>query len=1306
MTGTNTSNNVYITTEETSWIPAKLISSTDTEATVTISASGETKVVKLKDYSSKTLPLQNIDEDGKLKEVEDMVDLPYLHEAAILYNLKQRHKNGIPYTRTGDIVIAVNPYQWINGLYSPDKRDAYANELVWSGDKKDSKLTIEPHVYETSSLAYKGLACDAQNQSILVSGESGAGKTETVKILMSHLASIQTGGAENASNDGGTNVVIKRVLDSNPLLEAFGNAKTVRNDNSSRFGKFTLLQFHCEDPVLASYKGKSIPFCNLAGSRCSTYLLEKSRVVSHVPEERSYHIFYQLLAAPKIVRKNFWEGLGSKSFSSFNYVGETDTKSIEGKTDGEHWERTVDALATIGVEGDQLHTLVRALIAVLQLGNLVFDPDPNNPDDGSIISSSDELEVLAELMGVPATDINKAMTERTVRARNEVYKVPLNVTTANDSRDAFAKDIYACIFDWLVRTINDATCAEKNYADAEQVLEEEEDGGAGFKMIGLLDIFGFESFKVNRFEQLCINFANEKLQQKFTVDIFSSVQEEYEYEGIELGEVAFEDNADVVNLIEGRMGLISVLNEECVRPKGNDTSFVAKVRTLNKDSDCLHFDKFHRAYEFEVKHYAGNVKYDANLFVQKNMDTMPADLLECACKSTNKMIKIELKRSQESRSASSKTGRRRGSLVSQTVSSKFRSQLTSLMNTIGQTRTRYIRCIKPNQQKKPRKMQLPSTAEQLRCAGVVAAVTMSRSAFPNRLEHQFMLERFSPTSKKAVTDFQKGQEHDEAALLEFCRGQVDQLMQKLLAKYENGSDKVPYALGKTRIYFRAGTLEYLEAQRMGAFSDHAILLQKCIRGFIAFRAFVKLRKACVRIQSQLRAHIATKQYRRFRASSIIIQCFVRCAQSGKKLISLRRTYNCTLIQTHWRMAMAISKRKTCILAVVKMQALLRGARQRPMYRAELQEAKEAQKLENQVKALQKKLEEAEAKRIEAEKRAADAPASEVKVIYKEVPAPENFSKEVPKVVNQQSNDSATADIAKAVATEAASAAAAAAAAASSAALTAQQQTLIDESGKMLEYLRKEVFKLRSQNTQLRSDFDALKENNQRLMDANASAGASFQALNQHAKMLAKANEKLQTDMNNLKKQNTKHNLLEMELKEELKMKQATYIAEVHSRLQYQKTMGRIVEEVQERSRDEQLIDDVLMMNDECESDYMAGPTGMQPTPTKNRNSSSRGLGGIISDAISPMSEPRMIHTPKAQTPKPETLTNRFKSFLFGGTPQNQEESGESDSDETDSDSEDETDSEEEYERRRDRMTQVRKPGLSNLQAFSGGFEES
>ncbi len=1062
--------------------------------------------------------------------------------------------------------------------------------LTIASKDADPKSEVDPHVYETSSLAYRGLAVDGENQSILVSGESGAGKTETVKIMMSHLASVQSRSNEVVKSD-----IVERVLDSNPLLEAFGNAKTVRNDNSSRFGKFIQLQFDTEDPTHAAFSGKSIPSAILAGSKCETYLLEKSRVVSHEEEERTYHIFYQLLAAPKEVKKGIWEGLEDTDNESFAYVGYSDTDTIEGKLDAERFQMTLDALAIVGIKDEKLRDLMRALCIVLQLGNIIFEQDPNN-EENAIVTSREELQGLSELLGVDVETVEKALTERTVKARNEVFKVPLNVEKAQDSCSAFAKEVYSNSFDWLVKTINDATCAENNYL---------ENPKADFGLIGLLDIFGFESFKVNRFEQLCINYANEKLQQKFTLDIFRSVQEEYESEGIELGEVTYKDNADVLNVIEGRMGIISVLNEECVRPKGNDNAFVTKVYAMNKDTDALFRGRFFQDWEFGIRHYAGEVTYDANNFVTKNMDTLPEDVQMCRKNSTNSVVSAEIVRNVgNSRPKTPATNSRRpalmkakSSIASATVWTKFKGQLSELMSNIGETRTRYIRCVKPNTMKAPRLMQHLSSVEQLRCAGVVAAVTISRSAFPNRLEHEVVFDRFMCLEKSFVRKHPGG-EYDE------IQEDVDELLTLALKGVESEKDGKAvkgFVCGKSRAYFRAGSLEYLENKRLGAFGYLATEIQRIVRGFIAISKYQRLRNVAIRLQAQARSNATRDRYLRMRFASIMIQCWSRQISARKKLIRLRRDDRATRIQKTYRSVVARKQFKRLRAAAVVIQACARGSRQRPLYRAALEQAIEDAKLENQLASLQRKLEEAEARRIEAEKKAEE---SKTVIVYKDAEGSENQNNNREAVANETPSKAESSRPA------------------ASAQLSATQQTLMDESGKMLEYLRKEVFKLRSQNSQLRTDFELLKENNQRLMDANASAGASFSALNQHAKQMSKTNSKLKGDLAKYKKQVHSLSMAQVELKEELKMKQGTYIAEVHSRLQYQKTMMNIVDTIQERCRDHKLVERILAMSDECESDYMSGPTGVDFAPNKARNVGPASLNGQ------------------------QSLAGRFKSFLF------------------------------------------------------------
>ena len=500
------------------------------------------KEVDASNMEGRMLPFQNADMPEK--GFPDMTSLDHLHEPALLHNLRRRFfSQACPYTYTADIVIAMNPYRWFPQLYTDEMRKEY---LVYDRTK------LEPHVYTTSSLAYSGLQETKSNQTILVSGESGAGKTETVKILMAHLAFM-------ASSDDTSH--IRRIVESNPLLESFGNAQTVRNDNSSRFGKFIELQLNSG--------------CRLEGSRCRTYLLEKSRVVSQDAGERNFHIFYQMLASSTEMRGQI--GLENSSLSRetlrYTSMGGSSTDRIEGRTDAEAFEGTVAALSLLDIKGATLIRLLRSLAAVLLLGQLDFE----GSEEASRLSEALAGAKAAELLEVEPEELSKALTHRSIRMRNEVVVKQLPPSSAVGNRDALGKEVYARLFDWLVEQICMATGAPSETK----------------AFVGLLDIFGFESFAMNRFEQLCINYANEKLQQKFTHDVFKAVQQEYTSEGIPWDRIEFKDNAPILALIESKLGVIAMLNEECVRPKGSNPNFVSKLVSVHKD---LHHNAFKHVY--------------------------------------------------------------------------------------------------------------------------------------------------------------------------------------------------------------------------------------------------------------------------------------------------------------------------------------------------------------------------------------------------------------------------------------------------------------------------------------------------------------------------------------------------------------------------------------------------------------------------------------------------------------------------------------------------------------------------------------
>lgn len=981
---------------------------------------------------------------------------------------------GKPYTRTGDIIIAVNPFQWFHDLYTEKKRIYYSNRLVWEPTQDDPRDAMEPHVYEVSALSYKGLAFEKQDQSILVSGESGAGKTETVKICMNHIASVQQGPkSANASED--LDPVVRRVVESNPLLEAFGNAKTQRNDNSSRFGKYLQLQFDSESKM-GDLTDRSRSQCTLAGSKCDVYLLEKNRVCVHNDRERTYHIFYQLLAAPDSDKASFWPKLKGTSNKSFKYVGHTDTTKIEGMTDGQHFQKTVETLELIDVKGEKLKTLMRGIAIVMQCGNLTFGAFKGDKDKSEITSKA-ELSDLADLMGVSTMDLSLAFTERTMKTRTETYKVPLNEEAAKDACDAFAKEVYGKIFLWLVREINKATCAEDNYKDGTMTE---------FGIIGLLDIFGFESFVVNRFEQLCINYANEKLQQKFTEDVFRAVQAEYEAEGIELAEITYDDNTDVLDLIEGRTGLLALLNEECVRPKGNDQQFVQKALQQNKGSPCLIVNKTDRM-SFGIHHYAGKVMYDGDQFVTSNQDTLPTDLEEMGMKSTNEIVacKIDDEPKPEPTNGRAPPKRQKSNLVAPTVWGKYKTQLSSLMTNLRKTNSRYIRCVKPNMKKVPVIMEHIPTIEQLRCAGVVAAVTLARSAFPNRLDNSAVRFRYGSMWEKHdfPSDKTASMDHD-AALRADCNAILTCALKSKEYVKDDGKPAKAFVVGKTKSYFRAGALEYLEANRKSGLDSQAITIQKYMRGFLVRKQFSDL--------------------------------------------------------VHNRAA----EEKAAREAKAQAEREAKEKAEREMAERDAKRAADRKKYSDQIELLKKQLKEAD-----QYKRAKLGDMKERKEIAE---------KDIEELKEQTGEDARKAAMEpKRVA--------------------AQQKKKLEEQTKLIEFLKKENKKIRKENDKIKEKFNIVKKNNDKLLKANEEAGNSFEHVDETSQKVHEKNESLLQALENAKAENKR-------LKEECMQRQDEYMTQAETRLEFQKTMARILNMIQDSSKEPQIVEDTVVIALECEAE--------------------------------------------------------------------------------------------------------------------------
>ena len=558
--------------------------------------------VQLDDYFNHQLPLRRQQDERRL--VRDLADLEHLHEPAVLYQLKSRHANKKPYTRVGEIVVAVNPCQWIPQLYSSETQRAYALNLIWQGksigvccaflveskdfgdnsahlqylillavstekdetapssseEKKDDNpltasspagdnLGVEPHVYEVSALAYRGLALDAQNQTILVSGESGAGKTETVKIALQHLARLPQWRPDCDGYDGGdvSSRLVEKIIKSVPILEAFGNAKTGGNPNSSRVCTVTRLHYSVDT---------NNHVCLLQGTTTDTCLLETSRLVSQALNERNFHIFYRMLAAPNDVKLellgNEWESANSNHFR-YLHTGENLGSPLPSEEDTKLWETTVSALGHFGWQGESLKTLMQALGAILRLGNITFE----DTDAGEAsLTSEEDLDLLAQTIGLSPQDLVLGMTCRMITTGHENIKVSLSAEQAKDACDVLAKSVYARIFLSIVTQINQQTAVSGHEND--------------YSTVSLVDLFGFESLETNQLEQLCVNYASEKLQHKYVHDNFKRTKSEYEEEGIDVVDYKAIDNSETIELFEGTLGLIASLDEERLLPNGSN----------------------------------------------------------------------------------------------------------------------------------------------------------------------------------------------------------------------------------------------------------------------------------------------------------------------------------------------------------------------------------------------------------------------------------------------------------------------------------------------------------------------------------------------------------------------------------------------------------------------------------------------------------------------------------------------------------------------------------------------------------------
>ncbi|CAI0436865.1 unnamed protein product [Linum tenue] len=733
---------VWIEDPDVSWIDGQVLAITGDELKVQCT-SDKTVVVKASSVYPK-------DPEFPSCGVDDMTKLAYLNEPGVLQNLKVRYDINEIYTYTGNILIAVNPFRRLPHLYDGHMMEQYKGAAIGE---------LSPHPFAVADAAYRQMINDQISQSILVSGESGAGKTESTKSLMRYLAFM--GG--RSGNEGQS--VEQKVLESNPVLEAFGNAKTVRNNNSSRFGKFVELQF--DD------RGR------ISGAAIRTYLLERSRVCQVSSPERNYHCFYMLCAAPPEDIKKFKVG----SARSFRYLNQSECIELDGLDDPKEYLVTRKAMDVVGISAEEQDAIFRVVAAVLHLGNIVFakgsEPDSSEPKDDD---ARKHLKIAAELFMCDEKGLEDSLCKRVIVTRDDVIMKVLDPVAATINRDALAKIVYSRLFDWLVNKINSS-------------IGQDPDSKS---LIGVLDIYGFESFKTNSFEQFCINLTNEKLQQHFNQHVFKMEQEEYTKEQIDWSYIEFIDNQDVLDLIEKKPGgILALLDEACsMFPKSTNETFATKLYQTFKDHKRFSKPKLARN-DFTVCHYAGDVTYQTEFFLDKNKDYVVAEHQALLSASKCSFVSSLFPPLPEESSKSSKFS---------SIGARFKQQLQSLLETLNATEPHYIRCVKPNNALKPAIFENANVLQQLRCGGVMEAIRISCAGYPTRKHFNEFIARFGILATNV-----SNLSCDEVTA---CKNILEKV------KLEG------YQVGKTKVFLRAGQMAELDARRTEVLGRSATFIQR------------------------------------------------------------------------------------------------------------------------------------------------------------------------------------------------------------------------------------------------------------------------------------------------------------------------------------------------------------------------------------------------------------------------------------------------------------------------------------------------
>ncbi|XP_026836240.1 myosin heavy chain, non-muscle isoform X3 [Drosophila erecta] len=778
---------VWVPHENQGFVAASIKREHGDEVEVELAETGK-RVMILRDDIQKMNP-------PKFDKVEDMAELTCLNEASVLHNIKDRYYSGLIYTYSGLFCVVVNPYK---------KLPIYTEKIMerYKGIKRHE---VPPHVFAITDSAYRNMLGDREDQSILCTGESGAGKTENTKKVIQFLAYVAASKPKGSGAVPHPAVLIsshqetfageleQQLLQANPILEAFGNAKTVKNDNSSRFGKFIRINFDASGFI--------------SGANIETYLLEKSRAIRQAKDERTFHIFYQLLAGatPEQREKFILDDVKSYAFLSNGSL------PVPGVDDYAEFQATVKSMNIMGMTSEDFNSIFRIVSAVLLFGSMKFRQERNN--DQATLPDNTVAQKIAHLLGLSVTDMTRAFLTPRIKVGRDFVTKAQTKEQVEFAVEAIAKACYERMFKWLVNRIN-------------RSLDRTKRQGASF--IGILDMAGFEIFELNSFEQLCINYTNEKLQQLFNHTMFILEQEEYQREGIEWKFIDFGlDLQPTIDLIDKPGGIMALLDEECWFPKATDKTFVDKLVSAHSMHPKFMKTDFRGVADFAIVHYAGRVDYSAAKWLMKNMDPLNENIVSLLQGSQDPFVvniwkDAEIVGMAQQALTDTQFGARTRKGMFRTVSHLYKEQLAKLMDTLRNTNPNFVRCIIPNHEKRAGKIDAPLVLDQLRCNGVLEGIRICRQGFPNRIPFQEFRQRYELLTPNVIP---KG----------FMDGK--KACEKMIQALELDSNL--YRVGQSKIFFRAGVLAHLEEERDFKISDLIVNFQAFCRGFLARRNYQK-----------------------------------------------------------------------------------------------------------------------------------------------------------------------------------------------------------------------------------------------------------------------------------------------------------------------------------------------------------------------------------------------------------------------------------------------------------------------------------